>query len=118
MPNYCRAFVPGASWFFTVDLLDRNSRLLVEHVDILRESVRHTRQRFPFRIDAMVVLPDHMHAVWTLPEGDSDFPLRWRLIKVGFSKSIPAGEWRSKSRQARGGARHLATALLGTPDAQ
>jgi len=50
----------------------------------------------------MVVLPDHLHAVWTLPDGDSDFPLRGRLIKVGFSKSIPDGEWRTKTRRARG----------------
>jgi REP-associated tyrosine transposase len=102
MPNYRRAFVPGACWFFTVNLFDRDSRLLVEHIGVLRDSVRHTRQRHPFYIDAMVVLPDHLHAVWTLPGEDSDFSMRWRLIKVGFSMSIPRGEWRSKSRQARG----------------
>ena len=102
MPNYRRAFVPGACWFFTVNLFDRNNRLLVERIGDLRDSVRDTQRRLPFRIDAMVVLPDHLHAVWTLPDGDSDFTLRWRLIKVGFSKSIPGGEWRPKTRRARG----------------
>jgi putative transposase len=102
MPNYRRALVDGGCWFFTVNLHDRGSRLLVEHIDILREAVRATRQRFPFQIDAMVVLPDHIHAVWTLPADDSDFSMRWRLIKVRFSKAIPGGEWLSKTRRSRG----------------
>jgi putative transposase len=92
----------GTSWFFTVNLLDRRQRLLVKHIDRLREAVRETRRRFPFEIDAMVVLPDHIHAVWTLPEGDCDFPVRWRLIKIGFSKSIPKGEWIGEGRRVRG----------------
>jgi putative transposase len=78
MPNYRRAFVPGGCYFFTVNLLDRNSRLLVEHIDSLRDAVRETKRHFPFDIDAMVILPDHMHAVWTLQEDDSDFSVRWR----------------------------------------
>lgn len=102
MPNYRRPFIAGASWFFTVNLHDRRQRLLVEHVVALREAVRETRRRFPFKIDAMVVLPDHIHAVWTLPEGDCDFPLRWRLIKTRFSKSIVPGEQLSMSRRTRG----------------
>jgi len=102
MPNYRRAFVPGGCWFFTVNLLDRKSRLLVEHIDALREGVRETRRRHPFQIDAMVVLPDHIHAVWTLPDGDLDFPVRWRLIKVRFSKSIPKGERLTQTQRARG----------------
>jgi len=102
MPNYRRVFVPGGCWFFTVNLFDRSSRLLVEHIDLLRDAVRDTQRRLPFYIDAMVVLPDHMHAIWTLPDGDCDFPLRWRLIKVGFSKSLPNREWRTRTRQARG----------------
>ena len=64
--------------------------------------MRETRQRFPFEIDAMVVLPDHLHAVWTLPEGDCDFPVRWRLIKIGFSKSNPGGEPLTTTRRVRG----------------
>ena len=76
MPNYRRAFVAGGSWFFTVNLLDRRSRLLVEQVEALREAVSATRHRFPFQIDAMVVLPDHLHAVWTLPDN------RFRLLRA------------------------------------
>ncbi len=91
MPNYRRAFVAGGCWFFTVNLIDRRSRLLVEQIEALREAVSATRHRFPFQIDAMVVLPDHLHAVWTLPEDDFDFSVRWRLIKVRFSKSVPRG---------------------------
>ena len=102
MPNYHRAFVAGASWFFTVNLFDRRSRLLVDHIDALREAVRETRRRFPFEIDAMVVLPDHLHAVWTLPDGDCDFPVRWRLIKIRFSKSVPGGEPLTTTRRVRG----------------
>ena len=102
MPNYRRAFVTGGSWFFTVNLLDRRARLLIEHYESLHAAIRETQQRFPFDIEAMVVLPDHLHAIWRLPDGDTDFPLRWRLIKIRFSKSIPNIEWRSANRQPRG----------------
>ncbi len=102
MPNYRRAFVPGGCYFFTVNLLDRNSRLLVEHIDSLRDAVRDTRRRFPFGIDAMVILPDHIHAVWTLPEGDADFSVRWRWIKIRFSRSLPKSERLDSVRMARG----------------
>jgi REP-associated tyrosine transposase len=102
MPNYRRAFVSGGSWFSTVNLLDRGSRLLVKRIDALREAVRETRQRFPFQIDAMVVLPDHIHSVWTLPADDDDFSIRWRLVKIRFSKAIPKGERLSPTRRARG----------------
>lgn len=102
MPNYRRAFIKGGCYFFTVNLLDRKSRLLVEHIDTLRSAVRDTRQRFPFEIDAMVILPDHIHAVWTLPEGDSNFSVRWRWIKIRFSRSIPKVERLDPVRKARG----------------
>ncbi|HEX6442504.1 MAG TPA: transposase [Stellaceae bacterium] len=89
MPEYRRNRVPGATYFFTVNLLDRRSDLLVTHIDALREAVWEVRRRRPFHIDGWVVLPDHMHCLWTLPEADSDFPGRWRAIKVAFSKSLP-----------------------------
>jgi putative transposase len=92
MPNYRRVFVPGGCYFFTVNLRDRNSRLLIDHIDLLRDAVRVTRRNYPFEIDAMVILPDHIHAVWTLPDGDANFPTRWRSIKIRFSKAIPADE--------------------------
>ncbi len=103
MPNYRRAWHPGGTYFFTVNLLQRTENdLLVRHVDILREAIASTRRAFPFKIHAWVVLPDHMHCIMSLPAGDADFALRWRLIKGRFSKSIPDKEWRSPTRQRRG----------------
>src|SRR3546814_14752366 len=60
------------------------------------------RSTHPFTIDAMVVLPDHLHAVWTLPPGDAGYAMRWRQIKGWFSRHVPAGEHRSASRIAKG----------------
>jgi putative transposase len=94
--------VTGGTYFFTVNLAERNRTLLVNHVDTLREVVRIVKAEHPFHIDAMVILPDHLHAVWTLPVGDCDYPTRWMLIKAGFSRRIPAGERRNKSRMTKG----------------
>ena len=69
MTNYRRAYVEGATYFFTVNLAERRSRLLVDRIDDLRAAVRYACRRHPFVIDAMTVLPDHLHAVWTLPPG-------------------------------------------------
>ena len=76
MPDYRRNRVPGGTYFFTVNLRDRASNLLTTHIAELREALRATRARAPFHVDAWVVLPDHMHAIWTLPEGDVDYPGR------------------------------------------
>jgi REP element-mobilizing transposase RayT len=57
----------------------------------LRAAFRQTRERHPFTTDAIVVLPDHLHAVWTLPDGDRDFSTRWRLIKSTFSRNFAKG---------------------------
>jgi putative transposase len=100
MSAYIRPKVPGASVFFTVTLADRSARTLVDHVHILRRAVRTTMAERPFRIDAWVVLPDHMHAVWTLPEGDHDFSTRWSVIKARFSRSMPHTH-RRRSHEAR-----------------
>ncbi len=102
MPNYRRLYVPGGTWFFTVNLADRSSRLLVEKIENLRTAVRLVKRRRPFEIDAWVVLPDHMHAIWTLPHGDSDFPARWRDIKAEFSRSMPEAGLRTTSEARRG----------------
>ncbi len=102
MPNYRRAFVPGGCWFFTANLLDRQSSLLTDGIGALREATRRTQARYPFHIDAMVVLPDHIHAVWTLPSEDANFSMRWRLIKSYFAKSIPKHERLSPVRRLRG----------------
>ena len=99
MSNYRRAYITGGTWFFTVNLLQRkNNNLLVRHIAELREVVRNVKQKYPFTIDAWVILPEHMHCVWTLPEGDVDFSTRWRLIKSGFSRRIPKTEYRSEVR--------------------
>ena len=103
MPNYRRAFIPGGTWFFTVNLLQRHGNdLLVREINLLRNMVRKVRERHPFRIVAWVVLPEHLHCVMTLPPGDSDFSLRWRLIKSGFSRALPKTESCSEVRKAAG----------------
>jgi len=102
MPDYRRNRVPGGIYFFTVNLLDRRSDLLVTRIDALRDAVRFARARAPFHIDARVTLPNHLNCVWTLPEGDADFPSRWRSIKIAFSKSLPPTEARSPAMVRRG----------------
>jgi putative transposase len=104
MTSYRRNFIAGGSFFFTVNLVDRRLRLLTDHVAELRTAFDETRRRHPFTIDAMVVLPDHLHALWTMPEGDADFATRWRLIKSTFSRSLPPGERISGSRASRASA--------------
>jgi len=101
MTDYRRNRVPGGTFFFTVNLHDRRSRLLIQHIDILRDAVRKMRNRAPLHIDAWVVLPDHMHCLWTLPDGDTNFSARWNAIKINFSRKLPPGEYRSASRAAK-----------------
>ena len=101
MPRYVRAYVPGGTFFFTVALLERNRHLLVEHIDLLRRSFLQVRRLRPFHIDAIVVLPDHLHCVWTLPPGDADFSTRWRRIKGLFAQGIPSGERLSERRRLK-----------------
>src|ERR1700679_2392784 len=98
MTDYRRNFIAGGSFFFTANLADRRLALLTKHIDDLRAAFRKTRRHHSFTIDAMVVLPDHLHTVWTMPESDADFATRWRLIKSAFSRSIPSGERISDSR--------------------
>jgi putative transposase len=100
--NYRRYRVPGGTYFFTANLLDRSQDLLVRHIDLLREAVRKTRRDRPFHIDAWVVLPNHLHCVWTLPPGDNDFSNRWKGIKIRFVQSLPPTEQRSHIRIAKG----------------
>lgn len=88
MSRYLRPSIPGATVFFTVALADRRSDALVREVGALRDAVRATRAERPFVIDAWVVLPDHMHCVWTLPEGDADYSTRMGAIKARFTRSI------------------------------
>ena len=101
MTAYRRHRVAGGTYFFTVNLAGRRQSLLTDKVDLLRAAFRYTRQRHPFTIDAIVVLPDHLHAIWTLPDGDSGFATRWRLLKAAFSRSLPLCEQVSASRQRK-----------------
>jgi len=100
--RYRRSKVPGATYFFTVNLMDRRKTLLVDHVDHLREVIKVVKQRHPFYIDAMVIMPDHLHALWTLPAGDMDFSMRWNLIKSRFSHGVVKTEPISRSRASKG----------------
>ena len=91
MSDYLRPRVPGALVFFTVALAARGSWLLVDEVDRLRDAVAATRAERPFGIAAWVVLPDHLHCVWQLPEGDADYSVRWGAIKARFTRAVVAG---------------------------
>jgi putative transposase len=102
MPQYIRAFVPGGTFFFTVCLLDRRRKLLTENIDHLRGVLKAARRRRPFDIDAIVILPDHLHCIWTLRPGDADFSTRWHDIKARFSAGIPMGERISSRRLQKG----------------
>ncbi|KAA9010062.1 REP-associated tyrosine transposase [Histidinibacterium aquaticum] len=90
MSIYIRPRVPGATVFFTVTLAHRGTTLLTEHIDLLRDAVRKTRAERPFGVDGWVVLPDHLHAVWTLPDDDADFSTRWGAIKARFTMAVRA----------------------------
>jgi REP-associated tyrosine transposase len=103
VPNYRRAWCPGGTYFFTVNLLNRQGNdLLTKHIDLLRRAVSSVRKAHPFIIHGWVVLPDHLHCVIELPQNDADFATRWRLIKMGFSKGLPRTEKRSVVRVHRG----------------
>ncbi|WP_333876663.1 REP-associated tyrosine transposase, partial [Methylobacter sp.] len=90
--RYRRAQTAGATYFFTVNLANRRSDLLVQHIDELREVTRIVKRTHPFVIEAIVVLPEHLHAIWKLPEGDADYPMRWSLIKSSFSRGLEKTE--------------------------
>lgn len=89
MPNYRRLRVPGGTYFFTVTLNDRRSDLLIRHIDLLRHSFAKVRDKRPFETLAMVILPDHFHALWRLPPNDDGYSVRIRLLKEGFTKALP-----------------------------
>ena len=98
MSRYRRANIEGGTFFFTVTLADRSSDLLVRHIDDLRQAYQVAQKLYPFDTIAICILPDHVHAVWTLPSDDADFPLRWRLIKSNFSRAVPAEAARTESK--------------------
>ncbi len=103
MSNYRRIKRPGGTFFFTVNLADRHSTLLVDRIGGLRAAYGVVGRQHPFRTEAIVVLPDHLHAIWTLPEGDSDFATRWKKIKAHFSKAVIRGADRGDDVGGDGG---------------
>ncbi len=91
--RYRRDYTEGASYFFTVVTFRRQPWFSqAEAVKRLRSSFRAEMARRPFTIDAIAIMPDHIHAVWTLPPGDSNYSLRWRNIKRTFTAIIPPGQ--------------------------
>lgn len=101
MPNYRRIWVPGGTYFFTVKLADRRGRVLTANIDALRIAFRETRIAWPFEIAAVVVMPNHLHCIWTLPDGDADNARRWSQLKSGFSRRVPHEDVVSQSRIER-----------------
>lgn len=99
--QYQRSQTHGGTYFFTVNLCDRGSRLLTTHIETLRHALRTVRQTQPFRIVAWVVLPEHMHAIWEMPPDDNDYSSRWGRIKGNFSRQIPRDERISPSRTGK-----------------
>jgi len=88
MVRYRRNFVAGGTFFFTVTLADRRASTLVDRIAVLRAAFRVTQSERPFAIDAIVILPDHLHAVMTLPPDDPGFSGRWRRIKSRFTHDV------------------------------
>lgn len=101
MTSYRRLKSPGGTFFFTVALEDHQSTLLLDHVDVLRQAYAVTVSERPVQTDAIVVLPDHLHAIWTLPSGDADYSTRWRLIKSRFSRAVGLNRPRCLSQQRK-----------------
>lgn len=102
MPRYRRLYIPGGTYFFTVALADRSATTLVDEINLLRSVYASVNAQHPILCRAMVVLPEHIHAVWTLPEGDSDFSTRWRKIKSLFSNFCKATAPVSASKAKKG----------------
>ena len=104
--RYRRTDIPGASYFFTL-VTEQRQNLFIhdENIELLRESFRQIKQKRPFIIEAAVIMPDHLHCIWTLPNNDADYSTRWRLIKTWFTKhcdqkyKLPCNNGRMKKQQ-------------------
>ncbi len=102
MTNRQRRYVPDCTYFFTARLQNPASDLLVSQIDLLRDATRLCMKRWPFEIASAVILPDRLHMIWVLPNGDADFSKRWRLIKSTFSRHVPAPAYVAPRLQKRG----------------
>lgn len=88
MVAYRRNRVQGACYFFTVNVKNRRLNLLTDHIDELRLAFKETQEKYPFNIIAIVILPDHIHAIWRLPAGDDDYSGRWKSLKANFTHKL------------------------------
>jgi putative transposase len=100
--QYRRTNITGATYFFTVNLANRKNNLLINEIDKLRNTLNKVKKSHPFKLDAMVILPEHLHAIFTLPKYDNNFAKRWSLIKAGFSRQLPKREAIGQSRKSKG----------------
>ena len=101
--RYRRVYIPGGVYFFTLTLAERRGNdLLLRHIDPLRDALRRTKSDHPFAMDAVCIVPEHLHCIWRLPEGDANFSMRWALIKQRFSRTVPVGERVSASLRRKG----------------
>ncbi|MBD2256632.1 transposase [Pseudanabaena sp. FACHB-2040] len=98
--EYRRYYQPGGSYFFTV-VTEHRQPLLIEHIDRLRAAFRYGMERYPFVIEGIVILPDHLHTLWRLPDGDDDFSIRWMVIKRKFSTGLGAGAVNASKQKKR-----------------
>ena len=116
MPNYRRSRIAGASYFFTVVTHRRRPWLCeVRARNALRAAIRRQRRAHPFQIDAFVLLPDHLHCIWTLPQDDEDYSVRWQLIKASVTRALQCSDplwqrrfWEHTLRNERDFAAHCA----------
>jgi putative transposase len=101
MPNYRRHYLPGGSYFFTV-VTEYRAKILGSELarSCLRKAIKDCQVRWAFETVAFVLLEDHLHALWTLPEGDDRYSLRWSWIKKEFSKTYLAGGGQEQKRRA------------------
>jgi putative transposase len=91
MSNYRRVYISGGTYFFTLVTYGRQPIFADDNrVEQLRRSFREVKAKRPFDLLAAVVLRDHLHCLWSLPEGDADFSTRWQMVKTAFSRRIPA----------------------------
>ena len=106
--NYRRTRIPGGIYFFTIVTYQRKAILCQrEEVDLLREAFREVKKKHPFSMEAIVVLPDHMHCLMKLPDGESDYPLRIRLIKSHFSRRFRENDVENTSSRIQKGERPI-----------
>jgi putative transposase len=101
MTSYRRLRIPGATYFFTVFLEDRERTTLVDEIGSLRDAYRRTVTELPVLCQAMVILPNRLHAIWTEPQGECRFSERWRRIKGRFSHSLGPAEVICASKRAK-----------------